>query len=174
MADTVSKPNPETVKVKPEPTKKKAKPAPESANRIGLIELMMILMLVGLVFVFVFPMKQMKVDKAQELVSQGKVEALIPTFEKIVVALDKFVNDPKNEFKDYPFDLSQLNLGTVDTPEFKFSWDEMNKNIKATSTKEYGKEGIIISFNINDKVYTIDDKKPDVKPVVKDEWLPEE
>ncbi len=174
MADTELKPKQENTKKVTEPGTKQNTAGNGSQHKIGLIEMMMILMLIGLVFVFVFPMQQMKADKAQELVIQGKIETLIPTFDKIKLAVDNFVNSPENEFKDYPFDLSQLNLGSVDTPEFKFSWDESNKKIKATSTKEFGKENIVIAFSMENKTYEVDDPKPEVKPTVKDEWLPEE
>lgn len=172
MAELAKKPDP-VKEIKPaNKGEKTAEHAPK--RNIGLIELMMILMLVGLVFVFVFPMQQMKVDKAQEKIVQQKVEAIVPTFAMINQKIDEFVNAPANEFKDYPFDLTQLNIGTVNTPEFTFSWDETNRKIVATSTKAYGKEGIKLSYSIEDKVYEIEDPKPADKPVIKDEWLPEE
>lgn len=172
MADTEKKPNPVTEN---KPVKKVEKaPALASKRNIGLIDLMMILMLVGLVFVFIFPMQQMKVDKAQEKIVQQKVEAIVPSFAMINQKIDEFVNAPENEFKDYPFDLTQLNIGTVDTPEFKFSWDEANRKIVATTTPAYGKEGIKLSYSLEDKIFEVDDPKPADKPVIKDEWLPEE
>lgn len=171
MADTL-KPNPITEN---KPLKKVEKaPKIVSKRNIGSIELMMILMLVGLVFVFIFPMQQLKVDKAQEKIVQQKVEAILPSFSLINQKIDEFVNAPDNEFKDYPFDLTQLNIGVVDTPEFKFSWNEVSRKIIATSTKDYGKEGIKLSYSIEDKTYDIVDPKPADKPVIKDEWLPEE
>ncbi|HRY83574.1 MAG TPA: hypothetical protein P5533_02960 [Candidatus Cloacimonadota bacterium] len=172
MADTLKKPDPITEN---KPVKKVEKsPGLAPKRNIGLIELMMLLMLVGLVFVFVFPMQQMKVDKAQEKIVQQKVEAIVPSFAVIQQKIEEFVNAPANEFKDYPFDLSQLNIGTVNTPEFTFSWDETNRKIVATSTKAYGKEGIKLNYSIEDKIFEIDDPKPADKPVIKDEWLPEE
>ena len=166
-------PKPVSAEIKPVKKVEKA-PALTSKRNIGLIELMMILMLVGLVFVFIFPMQQMKVDKAQEKIVQQKVEAIVPSFSLISQKINEFVNAPDNEFKDYPFDLTQLNIGTVDTPEFIFSWNEVSRKIIATTTEAYGKKDIKLSYSIEDKIFEIEDPKPADKPTIKDEWLPEE
>lgn len=141
-------------------------------NRISLVEMIMILMLVGLVFVFFFGMKQLKVDKALEAAAQQKFEAIVPNFTKIVSAMEDY--QKKDEFGDYPAFLEELNLGNLDSEDFKFSYVFDTLTITATSTKAFGKEGIKVNYDLNSRSYTVDDPTPEKKPTVKDDWLPQE
>lgn len=162
--------------VKTETAKKQtntaAKPVTQNNNKISLVEMIMILMLVGLVFVFFFGMRQLKVDKANEAIAQTKFEAIVPTFQKIITGMENYRK--ADEFGDYPAFLEELNLGTIDTPDFKFEYVFDTLNISAKSQASFGKADIVITYNLRDKVYSVEDPTPEKKPTVKDEWLPQE
>lgn len=143
-----------------------------AVQNVSLVEMIMILMLVGLVFVFFFGMKQLKVDKAMEAAAQAKFEAIIPNYTKLVKAMEDY--QKKDQFGDYPAFLEELNLGNLDTPDFKFSYVFDTLTITATSTKAFGKEGVKVNYNLSDRSYTVDDPAPEKKPTVKDDWLPQE
>jgi len=152
---------------------KKLKTVPAVAGyKVSLVELIMILMLVGLVFVFFFGLRQLKVDKTNEAIAQTKFEASVPTFQKLIDAMETYrKNDP---FGDYPAAIEELNLGSVDNADFKFEYSFDNLTITATTKAAFGKADIKVIYNMNDKSYTVEDPAPEKKPTVKDEWLPQE
>lgn len=140
----------------------------DPTRKVGLVELIMILMLVGVVLVFIFGMQQMKINKAKEAVAQQKFEAVVPVFDNILKAVDEYKrNDP---FGDYPATLEEL--GNFDTADFKFEYSLDNLSITAISTKEFGKEGIKVIYSIANSIYEVNDPTPQEKPTVRDEWLP--
>lgn len=172
MAENTDKPINDT---KAQATTKAPKPASvdnsleaDPTRKVGLVELIMILMLVGVVLVFIFGMQQMKINKAKEAIAQQKFEAVIPVFENILKAVDEYKrNDP---FGDYPATLEEL--GNFDTADFKFEYSLDNLSITAVTTKEYGKEGIKVIYSIANAIYEVSDPTPAEKPTVLDEWLP--
>ncbi len=91
-------------------TKKTPKMA-DFSTRVSLVELIMILMLVGLVFVFYFGMKQLQIDKANEAIAQEKFENIIPTFKNIIEAMETYRK--ADEFGDYPAFLEELNIQLI-------------------------------------------------------------
>ncbi|MDP2172902.1 MAG: hypothetical protein Q8M98_07805 [Candidatus Cloacimonadaceae bacterium] len=172
MAENMQKPSTETgiesTLKAPVQTDNNVKVKPE--NQVSLIEMIMILMLVGLVFVFVFGMQQMKINKEKEAIAQQKFESILPTFDRIVAAANEYrKNDP---FGAYPLSLEELNLKDINNADFVFSYTEMGPVITATTTKEFGKEGIAVNYNIAAAVYEVSDPNPQDKPTVHDDWLP--
>lgn len=159
---------PETLKTD-NPIKKSTATA---EHKVSLVELILILMLVGLVFVFFFGMRQLKVDKAKEALAQAKFEAIVPTYQKVIDAMENYRKN--DEFGDYPAFLEELNLGSIDSEDFKFEYVFDTLTLTATSQAAYGKAGIKVNYNINDKSFTVEDPAPEKKPTVKDEWLPQE
>ncbi len=155
-----------------EQIKTKTSAEQDTTTKVSLVELILILMLVGLVFVFFFGMKQLKIDKANEALAQSKFEAVVPTFQKIAAAMESYRKN--DEFGDYPAFLEELNLGEVNTPDFKFEYVFDTLTLTATSQASFGKAGVKVIYNINDKSYSVEDPAPEKKPTVKDEWLPEE
>ena len=153
-------------------TKPKQETTTMHNSRISLVEMIMILMLVGLVFVFFFGMKQLKVDKALEAAAQQKFEAIVPNFTKIVSAMEEY--QKKDEFGDYPAFLEELNLGNLDSEDFKFSYLFDTLTITATSTPAFGKPDIKVNYDLGSRSYAVDDPAPEKKPTVKDDWLPQE
>ncbi len=154
-------------------TKKKPDSKPvEAGHKVSLVELMMLLMLVGLLFVFFFGMQQLKIDKAAEALAQSKFEVIVPSFQKAIAAMEDYRKN--DEFGDYPAFIDELNLGTIDNEDFKFEYVFDTLTLTAVSQAAYGKEGIKVVYNLNDRSYTVEDPAPDKKPTVKDEWLPQE
>jgi len=166
MPDTLKTEN--ELKVKKASTNQMA----DFSTRVSLVELIMILMLVGLVFVFYFGMKQLQIDKANEAVAQTKFESIVPTFSKIIEAMESYRKT--DEFGDYPITLEELNLGDINTKDFKFDYSPDELNVIAISQPDFGKAGIKVIYNLRDRSYTVDDPNPEKKPTVKDEWLPQE
>ncbi len=144
----------------------------ELPRRMGLVEMILLLLLAGIVFIFFFGLRQMKIEKAELAKTQATFEQILPTFAKITkAAKDYQAND---EFGAYPIDISELfQSSEVDTKEFKFSFGE-DGTITATSTPGFGREGIKVNYNIGGASYSIDDPTPDDRPTVLDAWLPEE
>ncbi|MEF3695423.1 MAG: hypothetical protein V3576_08775 [Candidatus Cloacimonadota bacterium] len=140
-----------------------------SGKKIGLVEAMLIMMLVGLVFIFIFPMQQLKVDKAAEEAARLKISPLVDKFELVIEAMEQYrANDP---FGEYPFTIEELNLTTINNDEFVFSYDSEAKKVTATSQEAYGKAGIKVNYSLEDKIYEVEDPTPQKKPTIKNEWL---
>lgn len=142
------------------------------AKKVSLVELIMILLLVGLVFVFFFGMKELKLTKKMEAQAQSKFEAFLPILKNAIAAAEAYKQ--KDDFGEYPFDIQQMNITTTENEDFILEYDGEGYTFRATSKKAFGKEGIVISYSMDEKLYKIEDPKPDRKPVIKDEWLPQE
>lgn len=137
-------------------------------HKVSLVELIMILMLAGLVLVFVFGMQQMKIDKRKEAEAHEKFEAIIPTFAQIIKGMEEYKKN--DEFADYPIDMSEI--GEFSDANFTFGYDPDARIISATSKESFGKQGVIVSYSLENSVYEVLDDKPGEKPTVKDDWLP--
>jgi hypothetical protein len=142
------------------------------AHKVSLVELIIILLLVGLVFVFVFGMSQLKIDKAAEALAQQKFEAIIPALQRVIAAAEDFKK--KDEFGDYPFDYSQLNLGDLSTEDFTIEYDNEIYAVRAITKAAFGKEGIRVTYILTDASYQVEDPAPERKPTIRDEWLPQD
>ncbi|MDI3504006.1 MAG: hypothetical protein PWP64_942 [Candidatus Cloacimonadota bacterium] len=170
-------------------TQKKTKSVPvvEDKHKVSLVELIMILLLIGLVFVFVFGMRQLREDKAKEAKARESFAAILPILDTAIEAAEEFKRT--DEFGDYPFDFGQLNLSSTDdytiqsndngelyleTSDFRIHYDSENYGFIVTSKAEFGKAGIEVIYNLADRSYRVEDPAPDKKPTIKDEWLPQE
>ncbi|HPF09765.1 MAG: hypothetical protein PHU99_05045 [Candidatus Cloacimonetes bacterium] len=141
-------------------------------NKVSLVELIMILLLVGLIFVFVFGMRQLKIDKAAEALAQTKFETLIPTLQEAIAAAEEFKKT--DDFGEYPFDISQMNLGDITMDDFVLEYDGENYAFVATTKESFGKAGIKVTYVLADRSYSVEDPAPERKPTIRDEWLPQE
>lgn len=63
-------------------------PAVAIKHKVSLVELILILLLVGLVFVFIFGMKQLKLDKKAEGMAKNKFEAILPVLQTAIDAAE--------------------------------------------------------------------------------------
>ncbi|MDD2597513.1 MAG: hypothetical protein PHO35_00865 [Candidatus Cloacimonetes bacterium] len=141
-------------------------------NKVSLVELIMILLLVGLIFVFFFGMRQLKMDKAAEALAQTKFEAMLPTLQSAINAAEEFKKT--DDFGEYPFDISQLNLTNTDLEDFTLEYNGEAFAFVVTSKESFGKAGIKLNYVLADRSFSVDDPAPERKPTIKDEWLPEE
>jgi hypothetical protein len=179
MLDNNDKPLPEKTIEMPKPTAPQKKtragsvsvdPSMEAgiAHKVSLVELIMILMLVGVVMIFIFGMRQMKIDKQKEAVAEQKFQDVVPVFQRIINAMEEYKKT--DAFGDYPVTIEEL--GTFDTADFEFTYDSNTLIVTGTTTKEFGKEGIQVLFSLNNQVYEVNDTKPKEKPTILDDWLP--
>lgn len=156
--------------VKPEADTKQSTENSAPVNRIGLVEIIMITMLVGLVFVFVFPFKQMTVDKGKEAIARTRFEEALPIFEKVSAAADAYKK--QDEFAAYPIIIDEMNLGNINTEYFRFEYTDAGPTITAISTEAFGKADVKVSYNMASKSFSIEDADPKTVPTVKEDWLP--
>ncbi len=156
-------------------------------HKISLVELILILLLVGLVFVFFFGMRQLRVDKAAEALAFEKFETVKPVLKAAIDAAEEYKRT--DEFGDYPFDFGQLGLSDTDTytiksdengnmyvdaTDFTIHYDAEKFTFTATSTESFGKAGVKVIYTLAEHSYQVEDPAPDRRPTVKDEWLPQE
>ena len=154
---------------KPVPAKKTNNLEMKEGNSFGIVELLIFIILAGVIFIFIFGMKQMQEEKKEELLAAKKFEEVLPNFALISnAAKDYQKNDP---FASWPSMLEEIiDPSKVNTPEFKFSFQE-NGTVIMTTTKEFGKEGIKVVYDINKDTFEIDDPNPNVKPTIKEDWI---
>ncbi len=160
-------PKHETVK-KPAKVKAERSVDIQPHHKVGLVELIMFLLLAGVVFIFVFGMQQMKREKAQELLLRQKFEQILPNFATVADSAKAY--QARDPFAAWPLNIEEMNLPDLNTPEFTFSFME-NGVVTATTTKEFGKEGIKVNYEIASDSYNIDDPDPKSKPIIKNDWL---
>lgn len=168
--ETIETPKPAAPTKPPKPQSVKVDASMEAgiAHKVSMVELIMILMLVGVVMIFTFGMRQMKVDKQKEAIAEQKFQEVIPVFNKIIAGMEEYKKN--DQFGAYPIDLQEL--GTFDTNDFKFTYDADKLIVTATTTKEFGKDGIQVLYSIANMVYEVNDPKPKDKPTILDDWLP--
>ncbi len=156
-------------------------------HKVSLVELIMILLLVGLVFVFFFGMRQLKIDKAAEALAMQKFENVVPVIKAAISAAEEYKRN--DDFGDYPFDFGQLNLSDtddysiksddtgamyIDTGDFLIHYDAESYNFTATSTESFGKADVKVIYSLNDASYQVEDPSPERRPTIRDEWLPQD
>ncbi len=168
MTDTIDK-----------PTKAAGKPQQGSEDRSSntlLIEIILILFLVGLIFVFVFPYLQLQDDKKAEALFKSKIITAIPTIEKIADAAFKM--KAADEFGAFALDYDFLGMGKaseLETDDFTFGYeyvDDESANVFALSKASFGKEKVKIVYDLKNKSYSISDPNAETKPIIKEDWLP--
>jgi len=153
--------------------------APGSDQNSGhnlLIEIILILFLVGLIFVFIFPYLQLKEDKKAEILIKEKLLAAIPTLEKISDAAYKM--KAQDDFAAFAMDFDFLGIGKksdFETDDFTFGYeyiDDETANVFALTKAAFGKDKVKIIYDLKNKSYSISDPEPEAKPIIKEEWLP--
>ncbi len=145
-------------------------PAPKKvAARLGLIEILIFLLIAGVIFIFAFGMKQMQKEKAQEAALLAKFETVFPHFEEI--ASKAKILKQQDDFGDWPPNLEFIDdPKKFNTEEFKFEWSEDGK-VVMTTTEKFGREGIVVTYDVEADSYSIDDPDPTAKPTIKYSWV---
>lgn len=162
-----------------------ANPVVDATYKVSLVELSLILLLVGLIFVFIFGMGQLKKDKASEHLAREKFEEIVPVFKMAIAAIEEYKR--LDDFGEYPFDFAQLNIPAsddytvemteegsmyIDTADFMISYDGEDYILIAESKSSFGKAGIKVLYTMKDASYQVEDPSPERRPTVLDEWLP--
>ncbi len=137
------------------------------AQRFSLVELLTILLLVGLIFVFVVPVNQAKI-------SRERINEAITIINLIGSKAEAFKNNPENDY--YP-DLSQLNLGdTTKSKYFNFSINTLDSTVVAISTKAFipNQDSLYLVYSLSGKQYRIGKNDNDAvsKKHINENWLP--
>ncbi|MBN2829144.1 MAG: hypothetical protein JXR56_02360 [Candidatus Cloacimonetes bacterium] len=128
-------------------------------DKFSLVELLMIIMLVGLIFVIWIPMKEAKIYKS-------KLQEAITTIDKIAKADIAFKNNIEESDGEFAFDIIQLNL-KLNSDNFVFSVTDTT--VVATTTEDFGKKGIDIIYYLPTGPYQV---LNDQKKIIDNTWLP--
>ncbi|MGC9362879.1 MAG: hypothetical protein ACP5F3_08120, partial [Candidatus Syntrophosphaera sp.] len=109
--------------VEPNSPKKTGDSGINPRHKVGLVEIVMILLLAGVVFIFIFGMRQMRREKAELLALQQKVESIQPQFYAIADSAKAYKE--RDPFGAWPFTIEELNIPfDIQTPEYEFSFLE--------------------------------------------------
>ncbi len=144
--------------------------ADKPRHKLGLVEILMFLLLAGVVFIFIFGMQQQKRDKELELAMQQKIVELKPAFMEIAANAKQYkANDP---FGAWPLALDELNMdpAKLKTEEYTFDWSESG-SVVMTTTEQFGKEGVKISYDVEGDSYTVEDPNASSRPQIKESWF---
>jgi type II secretory pathway pseudopilin PulG len=128
-----------------------------SAREVTLIEVLMVILIVGVVVVLIIPAMadREKIEKINE--------ELIPTVKTILQKNEEF----QEEYGDYAFDISQLNLQELANKKY-FTYSLTDSTIDATTTKGFGREGVTVRYNFLNDLWTIEGPEG----VIDKAWLP--
>lgn len=135
-------------------------------SKFSLIELLTILILVGLVFVFIIPVRQTGIN-------QKRVQEAVNTILMISDKADEFKRDPDNGY--YPIDISQLNLGSlIESDFFEYSIVSDDSTVVAESKQSFGKKGAVLVYSLTGKQYRIGkgDNDEISQKYINENWLP--
>jgi competence protein ComGC len=136
-----------------------------NVSKFSLVELLTILLLVGLIFVFFVPVNQARI-------SRERVNGAINTINYISQKANEFKNNPDNGY--YP-DLSQLNLGNeIKSAYFDYTINPDDSTIVAVTTAAFGKKGAALVYSFSGKQYRVglDDSDVDSKKSINENWIP--
>jgi competence protein ComGC len=135
-------------------------------SKFSLVELLSILILVGLLFIFIVPVNQARL-------SRKYVSEAISTIQFIGQKADDFKNNPENGY--YPIDISQLNIDKqIASDYFKYSIVSDDSTIVAETKPAFGKEGAVLVYSLTGKQFRIgkgDNDKISSK-YINENWLP--
>lgn len=135
-------------------------------SRFTLIELLSILLLVGLIFVFVVPVNQAKI-------SRERVNEAVNTLRILGEKAQAFKDNPDNGY--YP-DLSQLNLGDqFKSRYFTYAINPDDSTAVAITTLEFGSpDSLYIVYNLNGKQYRVGKNDNDIESLkrINENWIP--
>ncbi|PID28694.1 MAG: hypothetical protein CSB55_03960 [Candidatus Cloacimonadota bacterium] len=132
-------------------------------GKISLIEFLMILMLVGIVFTFIVPMKQKRInfERTKEAVRLMQV---------IRNASIEFKNDPEGGDGDYAWVIDQLNMDLEKEGAYFFDYSLTDTSVVAVTNEKFGKKGLEIMYYMPSGPFTIKDEK--TKSIIDPNWLP--
>jgi len=131
------------------------------SKKFSLIDLLMILMIVGIFFTFVIPLREDR--KNNEMVKEA-----IRDMRLILKANIDFKNNPENGY--YAFHLSQLNIDDKLKKNY-FDYTLSDSTITAVSNENYALEGARIHYYLPNGPWTVNEDE-DSRSVINPNWLP--
>lgn len=137
----------------------------EKKGKFSLIELLMIIMLVGIIFTLIVPLRTDKIN-------HGKIKEAIKNIQIIARADVAFKEDPENGY--YAFDVSMLNINDKlekTNDEFIFDYSLTDSTVVATTNMNFGKEGAVIYYYLPTGPWNIGNDKIS-KSILDSNWLP--
>lgn len=137
----------------------------KAGSKFNLIELLSILLLVGLIFVFIVPVKQAKLSRVY-------ISEAVSTLKFIGDKAEDFKNNPDNGY--YP-DISQLNLGQQITSDyFDYTIASDDSLVLAETKPAFGKKGAFLVYSLSNKQYKIGKNDSDLQSskYINENWLP--
>ncbi len=137
----------------------------EKKGKFSLIELLMIIMLVGIIFTLIVPLR---IDKMNHM----KIKEAIKNIQIIARADVAFKENPENGY--YAFDVSMLNIKDKlekSHDNFLFDYSLTDSTVVATTNMNFGKEGAVIYYYLPNGPWNIGDDKIS-KSVLDSNWLP--
>lgn len=146
--------------------KKQNKTMSEAKSKFSLTELLSIILLVGLIFVFIIPVRQAKI-------SSVRVSEAATMLKNIGDKAEEFRNDPDNGY--YPVDISQLNLGSmIDSDYFEYSIVSDDSTVVAETKPAFGKQGATLVYSLSAKQYRIGKNESDQisQKYINENWIP--
>ena len=135
--------------------------SPAKKKKFTLIELLMILMLVGIVFTLIIPIRE---DRR----NFERVKEAIQDMRIIIQANIAFKNDPANGY--YAFDLSQLNIDHRLSQNY-FNYVLSDTTVTAVSNENFSVEGAEFFFYLPAGPWMVKDNGLS-RSVINPNWLP--
>jgi Tfp pilus assembly protein PilE len=134
---------------------------PTKKREFSLIELLMILMLVGIIFTLIIPIRE---DRR----NHERVREAIQDIQKIAKANIAFKNDPENGY--YAFDLGQLNIDDQLQMNY-FNYTLNDTTVVAVSNENYSVEGAEFFYYLPAGPWMVKDNEHS-REVIDPNWLP--
>jgi Tfp pilus assembly protein PilE len=134
-------------------------------SKFSLIELLMIIMLVGILFTLIIPLRN-------DFLYKNRLSEAIKNIQIIAHENIKFKEDPDNGY--YAFDLSMLNVSDKlekVANDFMFDYSLTDSTVVATSNKNFGREGAIVFYFLPSGPWQLGDSQA-TKNVLDANWLP--
>ncbi len=136
-------------------------------SKFSLVELLTIIILIGLLFIIIVPVKQAKL-------SSERVTAAVQTIQMISAEAVQFKNNPENGY--YP-DIDQLNLGDKIKSEYftySISAEDTSGVVLAVTKPAFGKEDLYLTYNIANKQFQVGKSESDQvsSKYINENWLP--
>jgi competence protein ComGC len=147
------------------PDKKAEETTIDHKSRFTLIDLLSVIILVGLLFVFIVPVNQAKV-------SRNLIADALGTIQMISQKAADFKNNPDNGY--YP-DIAQLNLGKqIESDYFEYSIGADDSTVVAITKSGFGKKGAYLVYSMTGKQYRIGKNDSDQlsSKYINENWLP--
>ena len=151
----------------------------EKKGKFSLIELLMIIMIVGIIFTLIIPLKN-------DRITQDKLKEAIKNVQIIARADVQFYQNPDNGYYIFEHDVLKMDGGDGNTGEdllnvkddlekiadvFYFDYAVTDSTVFAITNENFGKTGAIIYYYLPNGPWNVGDDKVS-KNLIDPNWLP--